>query len=307
MGPPVARGIEEEQDRVTRAEVPCPLCGSEERERLFVSRLYADEVPVVRCRACGLLYQSPRPREADLAGMYDEKYYTGEGAGAGDYTYADERSKEPEVRLKAAARLARIETLVKPGRVVEPGCSFGLFLDEARRRGWDPVGVDVSPFAAKHVREVLRIPIHEVPFEEAPLEAGSARLVHMSEVIEHLPDPRRAIRKAAAVLEPGGLLVIGTANADSLARRLRGDRWGYYMPGHVVFFSAGLLSRLLREEGFEVLRVHRGDDHGRPFDGAMARAHATSVAGRLLRRIPIPGLGTVGAGMVVYGRKRAGA
>jgi len=285
---------------VTRSEVPCPLCGSPDRVRLFVSRLYAEEVPVVRCRACGLLYQSPRPSEEDLAGMYDEKYYTGKGAGTGDYTYADERTREPEVRLKAAARLARIEALVRPGRVVEPGCSFGTFLDEARRRGWDPLGVDVAPFAARHCREVLRIPVHEGRFEDAPLLPGSARLVHMSEVIEHLPRPREAIRKAAAVLEPGGVLVIGTANAGSLARRLRGPRWGYYMPGHVVFLSARALRRLLEEEGFRVARIHLGDDHGRPFDRALAAAHRQTVAGRLLRRIAIPGLGAVGAGMVAY-------
>ncbi len=284
---------------MTRIEVPCPLCSSEDRERLFVSRLYADEVPIVRCRACGLLYQSPRPEEADLAEMYDEKYYTGKGAGSGDYTYADERTKEPEVRLKAAARLARIESFVKPGRVVEPGCSFGTFLDEARRRGWDPSGVDVSEYAVKHCREVLDIPVFHGPFESAPIEPGAVRLIHMSEVIEHLPHPRLAIRRAAEALEPGGLLVIGTANADSLARRLRGARWGYYMPGHVVFFSARTLSRMLREEGFQDIRVFHGDDHGSLFDGALAKAHGSTVPGRILRR-------WVGAGMVVYARRGAG-
>lgn len=280
---------------MTRVEVPCPLCGSEERERLYVSRLYSDEVPVVRCRACGLLYQSPRPEEADLAGMYDEKYWTGGGAGPGDYVYTDERTKEAEVRLKSAARLARVETFVRPGRVVEPGSSFGTFLDEARRRGWDPLGVDVSEVAARWCREQRGIPVHHGAFETAPLERGSARLVHMSEVIEHLARPRAAIRRCREVLEPGGLLVIGTADGDSLPRRLRGARWGYYMPGHVVFFSPATLSRLLREEGFEVLRVFRGDDHGRLLDGALARAHGGSVAGRILRR-------WLGAGMVVYAR-----
>jgi SAM-dependent methyltransferase len=289
---------------VTRIEVPCPLCDSPERERLFVSRLYADEVPVVRCRACGLLYQSPRPSDADLPEMYDEKYYTSAGAKAGDYTYADERTKEADVRLKSAARLARIETLVKPGRVVEAGCSFGTFLDEARRRGWEPRGVDVSAYAVKFCTEERRIPVHLGSFETAPLDPGSARLVHMSEVIEHLPRPRVAIRRAAEALEPGGLLVIGTANADSLARRLRGARWGYYMPGHVVILSAALLGRLLREEGFEVHRIFTGDDHGRPFDGALARAHASSVPGRILRGLRLPLLGAVGAGMVAYARKR---
>jgi SAM-dependent methyltransferase len=289
---------------LTRREVPCPLCGSEERDRLFVSRLYRDEVPVVRCRACGLRYQSPRPSDADLLGMYDENYYTAKSGGDGDYTYADERAKEPEVRLKAAARLARVEGIVRPGRVVEVGSAFGIFLDEARRRGWDPLGVEVSPYAARYCREALGIPVHECPLDAAPLEPASARLLHMSEVIEHLPRPREAVRKAAAVLEPGGLLVIGTADADSLARRLRGADWGYYMPGHVVFFGERTLSRLLREEGFDVLRVHRGDDHGRLLDGALARAHGTSVPGRILRHLVLPGLGALGAGIVVYARRR---
>ncbi len=288
---------------MTRIEVPCPLCASEDRDRLFVSRLYADEVPIVRCRACGLLYQSPRPRDEDLASMYDENYYTGKDATPGDYTYADERAKEPEVRLKAAARLARIETLVKPGRVVEAGCSFGTFLDEARNRGWDPMGVDVSEYAVKHCREVLKIPVHLGAFETAPLDPASARLVHMSEVIEHCPRPRETIAKAASVLEPGGLLVIGTANADSFARRLRGPRWGYYMPGHVVFFSAANLGRLLRGTGFEAIRIFHGDDHGRVFDSALARAHASSVPGRMARRLRIPFLGAVGAGMVAYAKR----
>lgn len=288
---------------MTRVEVPCPLCDSPDRERLFVSRLYAEEVPVVRCRACGLLYQSPRPSDADLPGMYDEKYWTGEGAGEGDYTYADERRREPESRRKAAARLARMERWIRPGRLVEAGCSFGTFLDEARRRGWDPRGVDVSAYAVDHCRRERGLEVHLGSFEEAPLEPGSARAVHMSEVIEHLPRPRVVVRRCREVLEPGGLLVIGTANADSLARRLRGERWGYYMPGHVVFFGARHLRRLLREEGFEGVRVFRGDDHGRLLDGAMARAHGSSVPGRLLRRLALPGLGSVGAGMVVYARR----
>lgn len=288
---------------MTRVDVDCPVCDSPEKDRLYVSRLYSDEVPVVRCRACGMLYQDPRPSDDDLPEMYDEKYWTGGGAAEGDYTYADERTKEPEVRLKADARLARIEERVRPGRVIEAGSSFGGFLAAARDRGWDPQGIDLSEYAAKHCREVRGIPVHLGPLETAPLPPGSARLFHMSEVVEHLPRPRVALAKIRELLEPDGLVVIGTANADSLARRLRGDRWGYYMPGHLCFFGARHLVRLLRETGFDRIEVFHGDDHGRPFDGALARAHASTVPGRLLRRLRLPLLGAVGAGMVVYGRK----
>ncbi len=98
--------------------------------------------------------------------------------------------------------------------------------------------------------------------------------------------------------------MIGTANADSLARRLRGPRWGYYMPGHLVFLGERRLRRLLEEEGFRVLRVFHGDDHGRPFDATLARAHGTSVIGRLLRHARIPGIAPLGAGMVTYATRR---
>jgi SAM-dependent methyltransferase len=290
---------------LTRIEVPCPLCGSEDRDRLFVSRLYADEVPVVRCRSCGLLYQSPRPRDEDLAGMYDEKYYTGKDAKPGDYTYADERTEGEDARSRASLRMDRIESLARPGRIVDVGCSFGSLLLEARRRGWDPLGVDVSEYAVRHCREELKIPVHLGSIETAPLDPGSARVLHLSEVVEHLPRPREVLKRAAAALEPGGWIVVGTANAASVARVVRGPRWGYFMPGHVVYFSARLLRRLLEEVGFESFRLFRGDDRGRLFDGAVARLHATGVPGRILRAMPLPGGWSLGAGIVLYARKRA--
>ena len=76
------------------------------------------------------------------------------------------------------------------------------------------------------------------------------------------------------------------------------------MPGHVVFFSARLLRRLLEEEGFAVHRVFLGDDHGRSLDPDLARAHATIPPGRWLRALRLPVLGAVGAGMVAYARVR---
>jgi SAM-dependent methyltransferase len=122
----------------------------------------------------------------------------------------------------------------------------------------------------------------------------------MSEFLEHCPDPRAVVKKAARVLEPGGLLVAGTANADSLARLLRGPRWGYYMPGHVVYLSARHLRRLLEEEGFAVHRIFRGDDRGGLLDPALAGLHDAWVPGRMLRAMPLPRGWTLGAGMVAY-------
>jgi len=65
---------------------------------------------------------NPRPESAALDALYDDAYY----AGHADFSYGDERKVEPQVRARAAGRLARVErTLAADGvatrRVVADG------------------------------------------------------------------------------------------------------------------------------------------------------------------------------------------
>jgi SAM-dependent methyltransferase len=284
---------------------PCALCGSSERR--VAARVGRYEVPlaVARCLSCGHFYLDPRPADADLARLYDEEYYRGSDR-PGAYAYADDRLFPEAAALRARGRLERLERLVKPGRLLEVGCSFGALLSEARRRGFAVLGVDVSDYACAACREA-GLAVREGTLEAAALPAASFDAVYLSETAEHLPFPRATVREAARVLAPGGVLVVATANRDSLARLLRGSRWGYYMPGHLQYFTARSLSRLMREEGLPVVRRRFGDD--RPLSLLRAARKAAGlpagplpVLRDLLLSISLGGL-SVGAGMVLYGRK----
>ncbi len=287
--------------------VACALCGSGKFRVVAQVDRYEVTLTVVRCRECAHVYLSPAPVEEDLGKLYDEDYYTDRG-GKGSFTYADDRAVPEVAALRAGARLLRIEELQPPGRLLELGCSFGAFLTEAARRGWAVQGVDLSSFAVKHCLE-SGLDVILGTLEGANLEPASADVVYLSETVEHLPDPRATIAAAARVLAPGGLIVLGTANHDSLARLLRGWWWGYYMPGHLQYFSANSLSRLLAEEGLPVVRRRFGDDRGL---GALrgirratvGRAGILSSLKDILVRFSVGGF-SAGAGMVIYGRKKA--
>jgi len=282
--------------------VPCALCGAEEPRELARVEAYAVPLTVVRCGGCGHVYLDPRPADGDLPKLYDEDYYTG----SGDYTYSDDRASPEVARLRADARLERIEELVSPGRLLEVGCSFGAFLLAARSRGWEVRGVDLSPFAAKACEEA-GLDVFRGELADAPPAEGRLDVVYLSETVEHLPDPRATVRAAARALRPGGLLVLATANHDSLARLLRGRRWGYYMPGHLQYFGARSLGRLLAEEGLPVARLHYGDSRTTAAMRAIRRA-TVGRAGFLatlkdaMTRLGVGGW-SVGAGMVICGRK----
>lgn len=283
----------------------CPLCGGERLREVAVVRRWKEPFRVARCAACTLLHVNPRPSDADLAKLYGEAYYAGEA----DYSYADERQHEPQVRVRAAGRLARVEAMlardgVATRRVVELGCAYGVFLDEARRRGWTVTGCDVSEDAAAWTRANRGIDVRVCDLADAGLARRSADLVTGSEVIEHLADPRRTVRAAFEALAPGGVILFSTANEASLARVLRGADWGYFMPGHVVLWSARTLSRLLEDAGFRDVRVTAGDERGLANFHAFRRAGGPGgLPGWLVRRVRLGGW-TLGAGMVVEGRKR---
>jgi SAM-dependent methyltransferase len=263
---------------------------------------YAVPLRIVRCGVCRHVYLDPRPADADLGRLYDEEYYRG----GGDYSYADDREQGPAAALRAEARLARIERLVRPGRLLEVGCSFGAFLLAARRRGWEVAGIDLSPYAVAAGRE-LGLDVREGTLESAPPPPGRTDVVYLAETVEHLSDPRATMRAAAAALRPGGIVVAATANHASLARLLRGRRWGYYMPGHLQYFTASSLSRLLADAGMPVVLRRFGDDRSLASLAAARRAAGERGGARarlrdLLVRLHLRGR-SLGAGMVQYGRK----
>jgi len=248
---------------------------------------------------------NPRPDAMELAALYSDAYY----AGAVEFSYDDERRHEPRVRVRAAGRLARVERMlaaagVATRRVVELGSAYGVFLDEARTRGWTVTGCDVSRDASAWTREHRGIDVRACDLADAGLPPASVDLVTGSEVIEHLADPRRTFRAAFDALAPGGVVLFSTANEASLARVLRGAEWGYFLPGHVVLWSARTLTRALRDVGFRDVRVVAGDERGLANFRAFRRAGGPgSVPGWIARRVRVGGW-TLGAGMVVEGRKR---
>lgn len=289
-------------------DVPCPLCGGGDVAHVARVTRYAEPFDMARCRRCGLLHRNPRPSDAALDRLYDDAYYAGDA----DFSYGDDRKLDPQVRVKAAGRLERVERLLDASgiatrRLVELGSSWGTFLDEARLRGWDVQGCEISPDSGGWARAERGLTVHACDLADAGLPDASIDLVTGSEVVEHLTNPRRTFAAAFAALRPGGVIVVSTGNETSAARLVRGSRWGYYMPGHVVIWNPRTLSRALREAGFTAIDVAAGDERGLANFRAFTRAGGPGgVAGYLVKRARC-GAFTLGAGMVVTARRPAEA
>ena len=112
------------------------------------------------------------------------------------------------------------------GRVLDVGCGGGFLLEELARRGYSGVGIDLSPESV----DIARTRLAEIgAADRLDAMVGSAYeppegpydLVTLTDVLEHLEDPRACLRALREQMNPGALLVISTPNRRSLpgARR----------------------------------------------------------------------------------------
>ncbi|MCW3813085.1 methyltransferase domain-containing protein [Micromonospora sp. DR5-3] len=101
--------------------------------------------------------------------------------------------------------------------LVDLGCGAGLLAPHLVGKGYRHIGVDLTRSAldqaATHGVTAIRADATAVP-----LAAGCADVVSAGELLEHVPDWRRAVAEACRLLRPGGLLVLDTLNDTVLAR-----------------------------------------------------------------------------------------
>ncbi len=191
---------------------------------------------LVACRDCGAVEQPALPSGADLHALYRE---------TSDGSYLAEEAGR---RATARRLLDLIGAHAPAGRLLDVGCGHGLLLGEARERGYETLGLELSRAAAGHAREALGLDVLEVPLEEFEDAEGFDAVV-LADVIEHLEAPVTAIERCAGLLRPGGVLCVVTPDPASLAARVAGRRWWGYLPAHTCLLPRRTLRELLLAQG----------------------------------------------------------
>jgi SAM-dependent methyltransferase len=150
------------------------------------------------------------------------------------------------LRRTRSALASRLHRVLPPGPVLDVGAGDGTLVGAFQRHGRAAIGVD--PYASAHSPHV-----RAVEFEEM---AGAWSAVIFWHSLEHLRRPVLALRHAAALVVPGGVLVVAVPNAASLQARLFGDRWlALDLPRHLVHISPQALMSQIEALGFRVERV----------------------------------------------------
>jgi SAM-dependent methyltransferase len=204
------------------------------------------DLSLVRCPACSLVYLADWE---DELGRFDEHYAyfdARRGAGSGPRVSPLNRARLEEF-LDELAQAA-------PGRrLLDVGCGEGHLVEAACDRGWLARGIDLSGPAVELCAE-RGLPVSRTDFFSPELDGSRYDAIVMSELIEHVPRPRRFVARAASLLDDGGILYLTTPNFASLSRRLHGASWRMIHPQHVGYFTPSTL-RSLADDRLELVEI----------------------------------------------------
>jgi 2-polyprenyl-3-methyl-5-hydroxy-6-metoxy-1,4-benzoquinol methylase len=194
---------------------------------------------LLSCRECGTVHQPALPGGRRLHELYRDMR---------DDAYLDEEAGR---RASAARLLDLVAEHVPRGRLLDIGCGHGLLLDEARSRGYEVLGLELSRAAVRHARDALGLDVRELALEDFEAREG-CDVVVLADVLEHLEDPADAVERCARLLAPGGVLCVVTPDPSSPTARLAGRRWWGYLPAHACLLPRATLRELLAARGLVV-------------------------------------------------------
>lgn len=262
---------------MTLITISCTVCGSVTFDPVYAAtisdpdsdpgayfssaRLRAGHLSIVRCRRCGLMMTNPRDDDATLARIY---------AALADPVYAAEDDNR---RLTAREHLALVAGYQPhKGQLLDVGCATGMFVCVAHEAGWEAAGLDASTWAIARARGHCPGSAFVAGLlEQTAFPEEKFNVITLWDVLEHVRSPVETLSCVYRWLAPKGWLFLNLPNADSVIANLMGKRWVLLLREHLWYFSPTTMARLLRQNGFELVRTRPN----------FVRFSLTNIVGRL--------------------------
>jgi cyclopropane fatty-acyl-phospholipid synthase-like methyltransferase len=199
---------------------------------------------------CGLERTTPRPTAETIGFYYPDDY--------GPYQNVSLRPTKHGLKgqiFKFFGLNDRRLPNIKPGRMLEIGCSSGGYMEYATKLGWEVEGIEFSPKAANQARaNGLKVQIGTI--QSAQPSTKPFNMVVGWMVLEHLHQPIEDLIKLRKWTAKDGYLVILVPDRDNISRSLfKNNSYDLQLPTHLFHFNVGSLKTTLENAGWKIEKI----------------------------------------------------
>jgi 2-polyprenyl-3-methyl-5-hydroxy-6-metoxy-1,4-benzoquinol methylase len=202
----------------------------------------------------GYIHVEPIPSESELDKVYEE-YYQNEKPNYIDNTIEDLDWWQTQYRDKFDIFDNYVFSNNKT--ILDIGCGSGYFLKFGQNRGWTCYGIEPSKQAANYAKNNGINVINE-KFKKELFQENIFNVIHMNQVLEHIPYPEDTLNDIFALLKDDGIVSITVPNDFSplqnlLVENLNYKQWWVSPPFHLNYFTVDSLETLLKKHNFSII------------------------------------------------------
>ena len=184
----------------------CPFCESKDLSFSYLPSTFFNNkrFDYFKCKNCKLHYVSPFPSQEDFEVIYPPSYQSGVNA----EICLDPYKKISGIRFSYGEQFDLITKYAPGKKILDYGCGAANFIINARHHGFACDGAEYNP---NHIAILKKeIPGSNFYTIEEFFKDDSTRydVIRMSNVLEHLTNPREVTEKLISKLNPNGLLLV---------------------------------------------------------------------------------------------------
>lgn len=230
----------------------CKLCRKNTDKILTRELRGGEKLPVFYCKNCDLGMLGRNLTESELKKYYASKYRKIASPRLGFSTNPKELFETAVSFQQDRIRLLK-KHFGSGKRLLEVGCSAGMFLWHVRKYVKEAVGIDYDSRSAKFAAKKCGCKTYDKDIEKTDLKEKSFDTICAFQTLEHVQDPIDFIARYKKYLKPGGVMAIEVPNLrDALvyAYDLPNHKKFFYHISHTWYFTEKSLQKLMRQTGF---------------------------------------------------------
>jgi 2-polyprenyl-3-methyl-5-hydroxy-6-metoxy-1,4-benzoquinol methylase len=206
-----------------------------------------EEFRLLRDETIDLVFTYPQPSEDKLGSYYESEDYISHTDGKRSF-FEKVYHFIKGIALKKKVSLIN-ELHPNKGILLDIGAGTGDFLAEAKRDGWQTVGIEPNE-KARNSAMLKKVNFVDSSIE---LENNSVDIITMWHVLEHVPDIQAQIKELKRLIKPNGAIVIAVPNFNSYDAKHYEDFWAAYdVPRHLWHFSRQSIKVLFEREKLQL-------------------------------------------------------
>lgn len=191
----------------------CYLCGSKDKLRISVENNHS----ISKCLNCGFLYVSEIPmiKDGKVIGEYysDDKLDDSTEAGEADVNIEHLKNGMDKYQFVTDFLVTEFKKRKPSGKLLDVGCGFGAVMIEAEKKGFEVYGTELSKIAVNFIKQNTSIQNIECSvLTDEVFKGVNFDLINLTNVLEHVPNPREILHDCGNRLSDGGVLVVRVPN-----------------------------------------------------------------------------------------------